>query len=63
MNVNGQTHHQSVVKRGSNGVEWMDLTVDLSDLAGQPVTIDLLNQANDWANEFGYWNAAEIVSR
>jgi putative membrane-bound dehydrogenase-like protein len=63
VNVNGQTRHQSIVKRGQNGVEWKDLTVDLTDLAGQPVTIELLNKANDWSNEFAFWNAAEIVSQ
>ena len=62
VNVNGQTRHQSIVKRGQNGVEWKDVSIDLTDLAGQPVTIDLLNKANDWSNEFAFWNAAEIVS-
>lgn len=60
--VNGETRHQSIVKRNGNNVEWRDITVDLSNLAGQPVTIDLLNKANDWSNEFAYWNAAEIVA-
>ncbi len=62
VNVNGETRHQSVAKRGQNGVEWKDVSVDLSDLAGQPVTIELLNKANDWSNEFAFWNAAEIVA-
>ncbi len=62
VNVNGEIRHQSIVKRGKSGVEWKDLTVDLTDLAGQPVTIELLNKANDWSNEFAFWNAAEIVS-
>ena len=62
VNVNGQTRHQSFVKRGQNGVEWKDVSIDLTDLAGQPVTIDLFNKANDWSNEFAFWNAAEIVS-
>jgi hypothetical protein len=47
------------VKRGDNA--WRDIDIDLSDLAGQPVTIELINRANDWANEWAYWNAAEIV--
>lgn len=63
VNVNGQTRHQSVVKRGQNRVEWKDISVDLTDLAGQPVTIDLSNKANDWSNEFAFWNAAEIVAQ
>jgi putative membrane-bound dehydrogenase-like protein len=62
VNVNGQTRHQSIVKRGQDGVEWKDVSVDLTDLAGQAVTIDLQNKANDWSNEFAFWNAAEIVS-
>ena len=62
VNINGQTRHQSIIKRGQNGVEWKDLTIDLTDLAGQPVTIELLNKANNWSNEFAFWNAAEIVS-
>lgn len=62
VNVNGETRHQSIVKRTGKKVEWRDITVDLSNLAGQPVTIELLNKANDWANEFAYWNAAEIVA-
>jgi putative heme-binding domain-containing protein len=63
VNVNGQTRHQSIVKRGQNGVEWKDVSIDLTDLAGQPVTIDLLNKANDWSNEFAFWNAAEILAQ
>ena len=62
VNVNGEPRHQSIVKRNGRNVEWRDIVVDLSDLAGQPVTIDLLNKANDWNNEFAYWNAAEIVA-
>ena len=60
--VNGESRHQSIVKRSSKSVEWQDIVVDLSNLAGQPVTIELLNKANDWSNEFAYWNAAEIVA-
>lgn len=62
VNVNGEMRHQSIVRRRDRSVEWKDLTVDLTDLSGKPVTIDLLNKANDWSNEFGYWNAAEIVA-
>lgn len=60
--VNGKSRHQSIIKRNGNKVEWRNVVVDLSDLAGQSVSIELQNKANDWANEFGYWNAAEIVA-
>ena len=62
VNVNGEIRHQSIVKRTGNDGEWKDITVDVTDLAGQPVTIELLNKANDWSNEFAFWNAAEIVA-
>jgi putative membrane-bound dehydrogenase-like protein len=62
VNVNGEIRHQSIVKCKGKGVEWKDITIDLTDLAGQSVTLDLLNKANDWSNEFGYWNAAEIIT-
>ena len=62
VNVNGEIRHQSIVKCKGKDVEWRDITIDLTDLAGQSVTLDLLNKANDWSNEFGYWNAAEIIT-
>ncbi len=62
VNVNGETRHQSIVKRNGNKVEWREITVDLCNLAGEAVTIELQNKANDWSNEFAYWNAAEIVA-
>ena len=41
---------------------WRAITVDLSKFAGQELTLGLVNQANDWSYEFGYWGAAKIVS-
>ena len=62
VNVNGEIRHQSVVKHKGDDVEWKDITIDLSDVAGQPVTIELFNKSNDWSNEFAFWNAAEIIA-
>lgn len=62
VNVNDEIRHQSIVKRRNNDVDWKEITIDLTDLAGQSVTLELLNKANDWSNEFGYWNAAEILA-
>ncbi len=63
VNVNGETMSQSVIGRSDAGkVEWREVSIDLSQFSGQAVTIDLLNKANGWSYEFGYWNAAEIVS-
>ena len=60
--VNGEIRHLSTVKCRDKKVDWNDITIDLTDLAGQSVTLELLNKANDWSNEFGYWNAAEILT-
>jgi hypothetical protein len=34
--------------------------VDLSKFAGKEAKIQLINQANDWNFEFGYWGRAEL---
>ena len=62
VNVNGEIRHQSIVKCKGKDVDWKVITIDLSDLAGQPVKLEMLNKANDWSNEFGYWNAGEILT-
>ncbi len=41
---------------------WRTLSIDLTKFAGQELKLDLVNQANDWSNEFGYWGGARIVS-
>ncbi len=63
VSINGEVRTQTIIKRNKSGaIEWKEIAVDLSDLAGQPVTIELQNKANDWSYEFGYWNSAEIVA-
>ncbi len=39
---------------------WMDVTVDLSPLAGKTVNLELLNQPNGWSWEGGYWAAIVV---
>ncbi|MDP6524320.1 MAG: ADP-ribosylglycohydrolase family protein [Kiritimatiellia bacterium] len=41
------------VKTAKEG--WMTVDVDLSEYAGKKVNIELVNQANDWWYEAGYW--------
>ncbi|MFM7056907.1 MAG: PVC-type heme-binding CxxCH protein [Planctomycetota bacterium] len=60
--VNGQPRHQSNVRHDAGKVVWRDVSVDLSDLNGQEIRLELLNRANDWANEFGFWNGLQIVT-
>jgi len=42
--------------------EWLDVTVDLSQFAGQKIQLSIENRANNWRNEWAYWNEIEIVS-
>ncbi|MFM7037661.1 MAG: PVC-type heme-binding CxxCH protein [Planctomycetaceae bacterium] len=60
--VNGQSRHQSNIRHDAGKVVWRDVSIDLSDLAGQEVRVELLNRANDWANEFGFWNGLQVVA-
>jgi putative heme-binding domain-containing protein len=41
---------------------WAKFEVDLSKFAGQEIEVQLWNQANNWAWEFGYWGSVKIVS-
>lgn len=42
--------------------EWLDVSVDLTEYAGQRVKLTLENKPNNWSNEWAYWNRVEIVS-
>ena len=41
---------------------WMDVTVDLTPLAGKIIYVELLNQPTGWAWEAGYWANIAIES-
>ena len=42
--------------------EWLDVSVDLSQFAGRRIPLSIENRANDWHNEWAYWNKIEIVT-
>jgi len=63
VNINGQQRHSSIVRHGDEQVDWREVLVDVTDLSGHLITIDLFNASNDWSYEFGYWNAAELIIR
>ncbi len=42
--------------------EWLDLTVDLTPFAGETIKLIIENRANDWMNEWAYWNKVEVIS-
>ncbi|MDB4491636.1 hypothetical protein N9260_01300 [bacterium] len=42
--------------------EWLNLDVNLTRFAGSTINLTLENRANDWADEYGFWNSVKIVS-
>jgi putative membrane-bound dehydrogenase-like protein len=42
--------------------EWLDVSVDLSKFAGRRIQLSIENRANNWKNEWAYWNKVEIVT-
>ncbi len=59
---NGQRMADEMISKETCPNGWRTITVDLSKFAGQDLKLDLVNQANDWSWEFGYWGGARIVS-
>jgi hypothetical protein len=59
---NGQRMADEMISKQTCANGWRTLTIDLSKFAGQELKLDLVNQANDWSWEFGYWGAARIIS-
>ncbi|MBE3583900.1 MAG: ADP-ribosylglycohydrolase family protein [Limnochordaceae bacterium] len=58
--VDDQLLDERVIRREQGQMKWYDLSYDLTPWAGREVTIRLLNEANGWYYEAGYWSHAEI---
>ncbi|MDB4368095.1 ThuA domain-containing protein, partial [Mariniblastus sp.] len=43
--------------------EWLEVSVDLTQFAGQTIKLSIENRANDWLNEWAYWNEVKIESQ
>ncbi|MEO1618374.1 MAG: PVC-type heme-binding CxxCH protein [Planctomycetota bacterium] len=41
--------------------EWLDVTIDLSGFAGRRIPLVIENRANNWHNEWAYWNQVNVV--
>jgi len=59
--ANGKPLHKQLIARKSADA-WQPVSVDLTPLAGQKITLRLENAANGWSWEFGYWSAIELKS-
>ena len=59
----GQVLEDRIVSAETVGPdEWLDVIVDLSKFAGRRIPLSIENRANDWKNEWAYWNKVEIVT-
>ncbi len=53
---------QLVAAKSVDKDEWLDLSVDLTRFAGAKIQLSIENLANDWQNEWAYWNYVSVVS-
>jgi len=56
--ANGERMHESWVRADTMmplDAEWRTVTVNLAKFAGKEVKLEILNQANNWAWEYGYF--------
>ena len=61
--VNKEVVEEQLVSSATVGSdEWLDVSVDLSRFEGKKVNLEIENRANDWRNEWAYWNTIEIIS-
>ncbi len=60
--ANGEVLLDTTIGPDTTVEGWIELTVDLSKYAGQSVKLELLNAADDWNQEWGYWGRAAVVS-
>lgn len=47
---------------GDEADAWETFEASLDDYAGETVTIEVENAANGWNDEFGFWNAVQVLS-
>jgi len=59
---NGQQLADEMISNETCPKGWRTITVDLTRFAGKQLRLEIVNQANDWSNEFGYWGGARVVN-
>jgi hypothetical protein len=59
--ANGKVLLDQIIGPATVKNEWADLEIDLAAFAGGRVKIELENRANNWSNEWAYWNEVALV--
>ena len=60
--ADGQTLFDDIVGPKTAKDGWLDLSLDLSRLAGKTVKLELVNAPTDWYYEFAYWGRVDVIS-
>ncbi len=63
--VNGEIIHQEVIDQKLTTAQrgWASIQVDLGRFAGQKVYLEVMNQSNNWSNDFGYWKRLAVLEQ
>ncbi len=63
--ANGEVIHDQIVDEKLTTPQrgWASIQVDLAKFAGQKVLLEVLNQSNDWKNEYAFWKRITIEER
>ena len=61
--ADGKTLLTKPINKETTQGDWATVEVDLAGLAGQEVKLELVNQADGWSWEAGYWAEIAIESR
>lgn len=61
--ADGQVLADQIVRAETVGPDdWLDVSVDLSQFAGHRIKLSIENRANNWHNEWTYWNKVKVVT-
>ncbi len=61
--VNGDLLKEETIGVENGKIKWYDLRYDLSAYAGQEITLQLENAADEWKFEAAYWGIIEFVKK
>lgn len=63
--ANGEVIHDQLIDQKLTLPQkgWATIQVDLTRFAGKKVYLEVLNQSNNWSNEFAFWKHLSIIEK
>ncbi len=61
--ANGKSLLKKKIGDEERATDWAEIEVDLSDLAGKSIELELINRADDWRFEAAYWGEVALESK